>query len=98
MALHSIMYLVIITVQIFIPCFYGNEISATSDKLSAQLFHSHWMIKNKKFKSAIKIFMENTKKPILVRTALGVFKIDLATFLWICNSAYSVFNVLKSFK
>jgi maltodextrin utilization protein YvdJ len=86
------------TRQVFIPCYYGSELSAASDKLSSQLFYSHWMIKNKKFKSAIKIFMENVKKPILVKTALGMFKVDLTTFMWICNSAYTIFNVLKSFK
>jgi odorant receptor len=98
MALNLIMYLSIITVQTFIPFYFGNEISAASDKLSSRLFHSNWMIKNKQFKAAMKIFMENVKKPIVVKTVLGVFKVDLVTFLWICNSAYTVFNVLKSFK
>jgi 7tm Odorant receptor len=70
---------------------------AASEKLSASLFHSEWMQQSKEFKVAMKIFMENSKKPIVV-TAFGTFKLTLENFLKILNSAYSYFSVLKNFK
>jgi 7tm Odorant receptor len=85
----------------FTTCFlqisyYGNDISVSSNKLSSSLFHSDWNSEGRKFKTPMKLFMENTRQPIKFATAFGVFKVDLVTFLWICNAAYSMYSVLRS--
>jgi odorant receptor len=82
------------TLEIFLPCYFGNELSVASSKLSTALFHSDWINGNKHFRKNVKIFMENTKKEIKI-SAFGVFEVNLATFSRICNSAYSLFAILK---
>ena len=80
--------------EIFLPCYYGNELSVASSKLSTALFHSNWIQGDKKLKSLVKIFLENSKKDIKI-SAFGVFDVNLVTFNKIGNSAYSLFAVLK---
>lgn len=83
------------TLQIFLPCYFGNEILISSQHLSMDLFHSDWTSKSHKFKIAMKLFMENAKKPIKI-TAFGIFVVNLATFTSICNSAFSLYAVFKN--
>jgi odorant receptor len=82
------------TLEIFLPCYFGNELSVASSKLSEALFHSNWYKGNHKVAKAVKIFIENTKKDMKI-SAFGVFEVNLANFSKIINSAYSLFSVLK---
>lgn len=66
-----------------------------SEKLSQSLFHSRWSDESQKFKVAMKIFMENTKEP-LVLTVFGVFGFSLETFQQIINVVYKFYAVLKN--
>jgi hypothetical protein len=80
--------------EIFLPCYFGNELSIASSKLSTALFHSDWTNCDKKLRQSMKIFIENTKKEMKV-SAFGVFEVNLASFSRILNSAYSLFAILK---
>lgn len=80
---------------VFIPCYFGSELTAVSEKLSLSLFHSNWVEESREFKTAMKIFMENTKNPIQIYS-FGTFKLCLENFLTIINSAYSYYTVLKT--
>ncbi|CRK88695.1 CLUMA_CG002371, isoform A [Clunio marinus] len=91
-------YMVPMILEIFLPCYYGNEILLASQKLSTSLFHSDWIQEDKKFKTAMKMILENTKNPIKIAAAQGVFPVNLVTFLRIMNSAFSVYAVLQSIK
>jgi odorant receptor len=82
------------TTQVFLPCYFGNDLLIASEKLSTALFHSNWIEKSMKHKKAMIIFLENSKKPIKI-TAFGMVHIDFGTFSNICNSAYSLYAVLK---
>lgn len=82
------------TLEIFLPCYFGNELSIASSKLSTALFHSNWISGDEKLKNIVKIFMENTKKETKL-SAFRVFEVNLATFSRICNSAYSLFAILE---
>ena len=90
-------YLSSIIVQTLIPCYYGSEIMAVSDKLSASLFHSEWMYENKNFKTSMMVFLEKVKKPIKI-TVFGFYVVNLATFIAICQTTISLYAVLRSFK
>lgn len=89
-------YMIPMVLQIFIPSYFGNEISFISNELSMRLFHCNWLTTDGKFRAALKIFMENTKPPMEVSVAGGVFQVNLQTFLRVCNSAYSVYALLKN--
>lgn len=79
--------------EIFMPCYFGNELIDVSKKLNTKMYQSNWTIQSKKFKTAMKIFMENAKNPLKV-SVFGVFDLNLETFLRIINSAYSLYVVL----
>lgn len=82
------------TLQILLPCYFANNLTLSSEKLSSSLFYSNWMKESKKFKIAMKLFMENSKKPLKI-SAFGVFDINLEKFLCIINLAYSLYVLLK---
>jgi hypothetical protein len=87
-------YAVTMTIQVFLPCYFGNEVTDASGKLSESLFYINWISQDKSFKSGMQIFMENSKKPIKI-TAFYFVDIDFTTFTSICNSAYSLYALLK---
>lgn len=82
-------------VEIYFPCFYGSEVSDTFGKISTSLFHSEWINEDKEFKSAMLIFMEKVKKPGKI-SIFGVYDVNLETFTFICNAAFSLYAVFKS--
>jgi odorant receptor len=92
--MHAFTFIVPMTLEIFLPCYFGNELSIASGKLSQALFHSEWIENNKNLGSTMKIFMENMKKETKI-SAFGIFHVNLTTFNSILNSAYSLFAVLK---
>jgi hypothetical protein len=81
--------------QIFVPCYYGNEVMLASQKPSSALFYSNWIKSNQKYKKSMKIFLENLKNPIKVIAVDGLVNIDFGTFRKICNSAYSLYALFK---
>jgi diketogulonate reductase-like aldo/keto reductase len=83
-----------VTIRVLLTCYFANNLTLASEKLSMTLFHSNWTKESKKFKTAMKLFMENSKKPMKI-SAFGVFNINLENFLRIINSAYSLYAVLK---
>jgi ABC-type Na+ efflux pump permease subunit len=80
-------YFAVGLLQMCVTYNFGNELTVSSNKLSLSLFGSDWIDEGKEFKTAMTIFLENTKKPLVIKAGLGVFKVDLPTFLWIFNSA-----------
>jgi len=82
------------SVQIFIPCFHGQQLINMTENLSMSLFHSSYNCKDKKARSAVKIFMENSKKPKKFR--FYVFDVSLEQFVAIINAAYSLYAVLNN--
>lgn len=88
-------YMIPMTLQILMPCYFGSEMMLASEKMSMSLFHSDWTRESMEFKIAMKIFMENTKRPMKL-SAFGVFELTMENFLKIINSAYSLFAVLKN--
>jgi odorant receptor len=87
-------FMIPMTLEIFLPCYFGNDLSIASSKLSTALIGSEWFECDEKLRSTAKIFMENTKKEMKI-FAFGVFQVNLSTFTTIMNSAYSYYNVLK---
>lgn len=83
------------TLQILLPCYFGNEMMVASEKLSTSLFHSDWINKSDAFKKAMKIFMENAKRPLKL-SSFGVFDLTLDNFLKVINSTYSLYAVMKN--
>jgi len=83
-------YLILLLFIVFLPCYYGSRITGLSTKLSAQLFHSELHVENRVDRKLIIILMENLKKPIKI-SIVGVFEVNLETFVTLINFAYSLF-------
>ncbi|XP_037045319.1 odorant receptor 94a-like isoform X3 [Bradysia coprophila] len=76
---------------------FGNEIMLSSDCLSYCLFESDWYNQPQSTKKNIIIFGEYLKQPQVF--VIGkLYPLTLETFTRILNSAYSMFNILKSFQ
>lgn len=82
--------------QIFLPCYYGNEISFASQELSLEVFHSQWIDGSKEHKKSIIFMLEAMKKPIKIH-AYSLLQINYDTFNSVCNSAYSMYALLDRF-
>lgn len=76
--------------EIFLPCFFGNEIILSSDNLSYCLFSSDWVEQTITYKKKMIIFAERLKRPIVI-TAGKFVKLSLITFTSVCIH----FGVLK---
>lgn len=87
-------YLIPMLIEIFLPCYFGEQIIKMSEKLSTAFFHSDWILESPRYKTLAKIFMEFVKKPVQL-SVMGVFIINLENFTRICNSAYSLYAVFK---
>ncbi|CRK90092.1 CLUMA_CG003810, isoform A [Clunio marinus] len=87
-------YLILMLVEIYLPCYFGNEITLKSEKLSENLFHSDWPEENKKFRSNMLVAMEKMKRSFKI-AAFGVFGVNMKTFSDVCRSTYSLFAVFK---
>lgn len=68
------------TLEIFIPCYFGTLVTLKSNDLPFFVYKSNWIEQTKAFKSSMGIFLERAKKPI-VPFAGGLFIIGLPTFI-----------------
>ncbi|XP_037032787.1 odorant receptor 94b-like [Bradysia coprophila] len=83
--------------DLFMITYFGNEIMFSSSRVSYSLFESEWIEQPQSTKKNIIIFGEYLKQPrVLVIGKL--YPLTLETFTRILNSAYSMFNILKSFQ
>ncbi|CRK90014.1 CLUMA_CG003740, isoform A [Clunio marinus] len=87
-------YAITMVIQIFLPCYYGNEIATSSMKLSTRFFHCKWKKRDKKFNQAMIFFMENTKRTINIR-AFELVDLNIETFNGISKFAYSLFALVS---
>jgi odorant receptor len=81
--------------EIFLPCYFGNELSHASSKLSTAVFHSNWIEEELSYKKSLIVLMENLKKDMKI-TAFGIIDVNLETFKNAVQSAYSLHAVLKN--
>ncbi|XP_037025558.1 odorant receptor 94b-like [Bradysia coprophila] len=83
--------------ELFMITYFGNEIMLSSNRLSYSLFQSNWVDQPHSTKKCIIIFGEYLKQP--QELIVGrLYPLTLETFTRILNSAYSMFNILKSFQ
>lgn len=89
------LYIISKLYQIILPCYFGGKFTFASSRISNSMFHSNWADKDKNYKTAMKIFLENTKKPMKITALSGLVAVDFVTFTTICNSAYSLYALIK---
>ncbi|CRK96493.1 CLUMA_CG010280, isoform A [Clunio marinus] len=94
-SLPSVAFMLPMLLEIFLPCYFGNELALASEKISDSLFYSQWQKETKKFKTSMKIIMENSKLSLKIHI-FGLFELTLKQFIRIVNSVFSLYAVLKN--
>ncbi|XP_044270012.1 odorant receptor Or1-like [Tribolium madens] len=87
-------YLGATTSEIFLYCWFGNEVDIKSSKIPYSAFESDWTGAPIEAKKNLLIFILRTQKPIRM-SAINLFSLSLATFTTILRTSWSYFAVLR---
>lgn len=75
------MYIVSMTYQIFIPCYFGSIVTAKSEQLPLAVFGANWLDGGSRgLRSSVTIIGERVKRAI-TPFAGGLFAVGLPTFV-----------------
>ncbi|XP_041564008.1 odorant receptor 85c-like [Drosophila elegans] len=80
--------------QIFLYCWFGNEVFEQSKTLSISGFGCNWLQFDVRFRRCLLIFMVNASRPFLF-TAGGFMGLTLTSFAYILGKSYSIVAVLR---
>ncbi|XP_040175507.1 putative odorant receptor 71a [Anopheles arabiensis] len=92
--LMNVFYMMSMTMQIGLPCYYGNEVTLKSYALTNAIYSSRWYDMPQSNRKSVQMFLVRTNKPFAV-AAFGYFNFNLPAFTTILNMAYSVYCVLQ---
>ncbi|XP_044259418.1 odorant receptor Or1-like [Tribolium madens] len=83
-----------VLMEIFLWCYYGNEIILKSDELTRSAYMCEWIEESRQFKKNLIFFMTRTQFPLKLY-ASGYFTLSLETFTAVVKSSWSYFAVLN---
>ncbi|RZC34671.1 7tm 6 domain containing protein, partial [Asbolus verrucosus] len=87
-------FLASITLEIFMYCWFGNEVEIESSKVAYTAFESNWMDRTTDLKNDIIFFVRRCQKPLKM-SALQLFYLSLETFMKV-SSTYLAISSMKS--
>ncbi|RVE54306.1 hypothetical protein evm_001133 [Chilo suppressalis] len=90
-------YLTCMLIEVFIICWFGDELIWKSRGLVQAAFDGPWLKIEQKDKIFIVIFLERCKRPLRV-TAGKIFTLSLDTYTILINWAYKAFAVFSKVK
>nr|WPO56468.1 odorant receptor [Leucinodes orbonalis] len=90
-------YLTCMLIEVFILCWFGDELIWKSMELRQAAFDGPWLGTSQKTKILIVIFLERCKRPLRV-TAGKVFTLSLDTYTILINWSYKAFAVVSNMK
>ncbi|XP_068909798.1 odorant receptor Or1-like [Tenebrio molitor] len=93
--LSMLLYQACILLEIFLWCYYGNEVIVQSEKLTESAYTCEWIDAPKEFKQNLLFFMTRTQFPLKLYAG-GYFTLSLTTYMAILKSSWSYFAVLNS--
>ncbi|XP_018567483.1 odorant receptor 33b-like [Anoplophora glabripennis] len=80
--------------DLYIYCWYGNEVTEKSKKIPYAAFESNWVTASKGYKKNLLIFICRTQTPIKLY-AVDFFELSLNIFISILRTAYSYYMLLR---
>lgn len=66
--------------QIFLPCYFGNEIVVKSGNLSRSIYFSNWPERSQRYRKLVLIYLEMLHRPTKLEVG-GIFSLTLISFL-----------------
>ncbi|XP_016990104.2 odorant receptor 94b [Drosophila rhopaloa] len=91
--LTTVQFVAVMIVQIFLPCYYGNELTVHANALTDSVFATNWLEYSVGTRKLLNCYMEFLKRPVKVRAGV-FFEIGLPIFVKTINNAYSFFALL----
>ncbi|CAH1373574.1 unnamed protein product [Tenebrio molitor] len=88
-------YQTAIFIQIFLYCWFGNEVTIKSAMLNSATYNWRWYNYSSSYKKDLMFFMHRTQKPIVLLVG-NIFPINLNTFTSILRSSWAYFMALRS--
>nr|WBF90986.1 odorant receptor SameORX [Schistocerca americana] len=88
-----ITYLATMFYELFLYCWYGNELLAESERLQTSAYGCGWPDAGAGFQRTLRVAMARLQRPICL-TAGKFYKISRETFLLLLNGSYSYFALL----
>ncbi|EZA58610.1 ObirOr5-E16 [Ooceraea biroi] len=89
-----LLYMSCMMTQIFIYCWYGNEVKLKSIQLVDNIFAMDWLTLDRNVTRGLLIIMNRATIPIEF-TSGYVFSMNLDSFVGILKTSYSAYNILK---
>ncbi|XP_037298843.1 odorant receptor 4-like [Manduca sexta] len=91
------LFIVCILTELFLYCYYGNEVAVESDLVLQSMYALEWLAVPRRVRRALLIAMERAQRPM--RPAAGaVLPLTLDTYVKILKSSYSFYAVLRQTK
>ncbi|CAH1381872.1 unnamed protein product [Tenebrio molitor] len=87
-------YFICMMCQVAMYCWYGHIVMTTSDQIGRFVYMSNWYESDLPIRKNLTIFLERTKKPVIL-TAGKFVALSLTTLTAILRSSYSYFAVLR---
>ncbi|XP_053691050.1 odorant receptor 94b-like [Sabethes cyaneus] len=88
------LYLLALMYQIFLQCYFGNEVTLKSEHLTHALYSAGWYKLVPRLRKDIQMMMIRSQRPIKLKAG-GYIYCNLKSFTSTLNLAYSVFCVLQ---
>ncbi|XP_033220926.1 odorant receptor 46a-like [Belonocnema kinseyi] len=87
-------YLSCMLFQVFLFCWYGNEVILQSLNLNNSVYEMDWTRLGIRERKELLIIMTRATKPIKIASG-AIIRLSLSSFTQILKSSYSAFNVLQ---
>ncbi|KAG7188674.1 hypothetical protein KM043_008296 [Ampulex compressa] len=88
------LYLGSMLFQIFMYCWYGNELELKSKNIGNAIYASNWVSADVQERKSLCIIMIISQKGLAL-SYYGMFAMALNTFMWILKTSYSAFSLLQ---
>ncbi|TDG49843.1 hypothetical protein AWZ03_003831 [Drosophila navojoa] len=89
----TLQFVGVMIVQIFLPCYYGNELTVSANQLTNSVFNTNWLEYSVTTRKILNCYMEFLKRPVKLRAGM-FFEIGLPIFMKTINNAYSFLALL----
>ncbi|XP_045449327.1 putative odorant receptor 92a [Melitaea cinxia] len=93
--LSMILYICCMLIEIFMYCYYGNEVTSESTKVMESAYFMNWLSTNTRHRRHLIFFMERIKRPIQISAGV-IVPLSNETFISIVKSSYTFYALLKS--
>ncbi|KAL7306076.1 hypothetical protein TKK_0001534 [Trichogramma kaykai] len=87
-------YFLLMLSQVYIYCWFGNELKLQSSEVANAIYMGNWMDFNKKHRQSMCFLMLKAQTSSNI-SFHGQCQLSMSTFLWVVKTSYGAFNLLR---